>query len=129
MSTSFHPHTDDQTERVNRVLEEYLRHFVSSTHDDEDAWLPLAEFAYNNSAHEAVGETPFFLNYGRHPRMPTDVRPAETSVDTDATALADRMTALIARAKNACSWPANGLSAMLTPLDATSGLLLATRFF
>lgn len=56
------------------MLEEYLRHYVSPTHDDWDEWLPLAEFAYNNSVHEAVKETPFFLNHGLHPRLPGAVR-------------------------------------------------------
>lgn len=70
LSTAFHPQTDGQTERVNRVLEEYLRSFVNSTQSDWDEWLPLAEFAYNNSYHEAVGTTPFHLNYGRAPRLP-----------------------------------------------------------
>lgn len=62
MSTAFHPQTDGQTERVNRVLEEYLRHYVNPSQDDWDQWLSMAEFAYNNSVHEAVRETPFFLN-------------------------------------------------------------------
>jgi len=30
--------------------------------------LPSAEFAYNNQAHKDIKESPFFLEYGRHPR-------------------------------------------------------------
>ena len=30
--------------------------------------LPSAEFVYNNQAHEDIKESPFFLEYGRHPR-------------------------------------------------------------
>jgi len=30
--------------------------------------LPSAEFAYNNQAHEGIKESPFYLEYGRHPR-------------------------------------------------------------
>ena len=68
MSTAFHPQTDGQTERVNRTLEEMLRHYVSPTQDDWDLRLPCAEFAINNAFKAATGYTPFYLNYGRHPR-------------------------------------------------------------
>ena len=30
--------------------------------------LLSAEFAYNNQAHEGIKESPFYLEYGRHPR-------------------------------------------------------------
>ncbi len=70
MSTSFHPQTDGQTERVNRVLEEVLRHYVSPAQDDWDRLLPAAEFAVNNAWHASTQATPFELNYGDHPVMP-----------------------------------------------------------
>ena len=73
MSSSFHPQTDGQTERVNRVMEDMLRHFVSPTQDDWDKYLPIVEFAINGSKHESTRETPFFLNYGRHPHTPFTV--------------------------------------------------------
>ena len=73
LSTAFHPETDGQTERVNRVLEEMLRHYVGPLQDDWDLHLPMAEFAINNSVHASHGSTPFFLNYGQHPNTPVSI--------------------------------------------------------
>ena len=70
MSTSYHPQTDGQTERVNRVLEEALRGYVGALQTDWDFQLPSLQFAYNTAKHSSTGETPFFLNYGRHPIVP-----------------------------------------------------------
>jgi hypothetical protein len=84
LSNAFHPHTDGQTERVNGVLGEYMRLFVGPDHADWDGFLSPAEFSYNNSLHEAVGNTPFFLNYGRHPRLPSVFEPAEEVPAADA---------------------------------------------
>jgi hypothetical protein len=73
MSSAFHPQTDGNTERVNRVLEDMLRHFVDPAQSNWDALLPLVEFAINDSYHESVGNTPFVLNYGKRPRLPVDL--------------------------------------------------------
>ena len=73
MSTSFHPQTDGQTERVNRTLEEMLRSYVGFHHDDWDKKLSLMELAYNNSKHSSTGFSPFYLNYGQHPYLPLDL--------------------------------------------------------
>ena len=67
MSSAYHPQTDGQTERTNRVLEDMLRHYVSPTHHDWDEHLDMAEFAINDAWHESVQETPFMLNHGQHP--------------------------------------------------------------
>ena len=69
-STAFHPQTDGQTERVNRVVEEMLRAFTSPSQDDWDEQLAAAEFAINNAYHESTLTTPFMLNSGQHPRLP-----------------------------------------------------------
>ena len=38
-----------------------------------DELLALVEFAFNNARSESTGYTPFFLNYGKHPRVPAAV--------------------------------------------------------
>ena len=86
LSTAYHPETDGQTERVNQVLEQYLRMYVSYHQDDWDSWLPLAEFAYNNAEHSSTKQSPFFTNYGRHPRFDSiqikDASPAGQLIST-----------------------------------------------
>ena len=72
-STAYHPQTDGQSERANRTLEEYLRHFVSPRQDDWDDHLDLAEFAINNSINPSTGYTPFFMTYGHNPRTALDL--------------------------------------------------------
>ena len=73
MSTAYHPQTDGQTERVNRVLEEALRAYVDVWQTDWDCRLASMQFAYNTAKHSSTGETPFFLNYGRHPIIPSSL--------------------------------------------------------
>lgn len=70
MSTAFHPQTDGQTERMNRVVEETLRHYVNPTQTDWDDHLPLVEFAINDSKNISIGTTPFKLNYVWDMKLP-----------------------------------------------------------
>ncbi|QRV84414.1 Retrotransposable element Tf2 protein [Ceratobasidium sp. AG-Ba] len=49
LSTAFRPQTDGLAERLNQVVEIYLRHYVAYKQDDWVGILPMAEFAYNNS--------------------------------------------------------------------------------
>ena len=45
-STSFHPQIDGQAERVNALLELYLRHFVSANQKDWAKLLEIAQLIY-----------------------------------------------------------------------------------
>ena len=73
LSSARHAQTDGQTERVNRVIEDVLRHFVSPNMTDWDKRLCLAQFAINNAWHETVQQTPFYLNHGRAAATPLDI--------------------------------------------------------
>jgi hypothetical protein len=70
MSTSRHPQTDGQTERMNRTLEEMLRAFVAYDMRDWDTLLPAVEYAYNDSVQGSTQHTPFYMNYGFNPKAP-----------------------------------------------------------
>jgi hypothetical protein len=69
LSTAFHPQTDGQTERINSVLEQYLRIYVNYQQDNWSSLLPFAEFSYNNAEQSSTQKSPFFSNYGYHPSL------------------------------------------------------------
>jgi len=69
LSTVFYPQTDEQTERVNQELEQYLRMFIDHRQEQWPEWLGTAEFAYNNKAHSSTRMSPFKANYGQDPRI------------------------------------------------------------
>ena len=81
LSTANHPQTDGQTERVNAILEQYLRCFINSRQNNWVDLLPFAEFAYNNTLQQSTKQSPFFANYGFHPKF----NPIIPSVDKPTT--------------------------------------------
>lgn len=70
MSSANHAQTDGQTERINRTLEEMLRSYVNKAHTDWDKFLPLIEFAYNDTANSSTKLTPFQIDNGINPLRP-----------------------------------------------------------
>lgn len=71
LTFSYHPRANGQAERLNRVVEEAIRHFVGPSHDDWDTFLPHVEFSINSSRNESTGCTPFSLNRLTPPLSPT----------------------------------------------------------
>jgi transposase InsO family protein len=69
-SSTYHPQTDGQTERVNQVIEDMLRACAISFPEKWDECLKLAEFSYNNSYQESVRMAPFKALYGKKCRTP-----------------------------------------------------------
>ncbi|KAJ9699024.1 hypothetical protein PVL29_007877 [Vitis rotundifolia] len=69
-STAFHPQTDGQSERVIQILEDMLRACVLEFGGNWADYLPLAEFAYNNSYQSSIGMAPYEALYGRPCRSP-----------------------------------------------------------
>jgi hypothetical protein len=69
-SSAYHPETDDQTERVNQILEDMLRACVIHYDKNWDKCLSLVEFSYNNSYQASLKIAPFEALYGRRCRTP-----------------------------------------------------------
>ena len=59
---------------MNQTLEAYLRIFCNYEQDDWFDLLPLAEFAYNNATQESTKMSPFYANYGLHPRFMSQIQ-------------------------------------------------------
>ena len=72
-TTSYHPQCDGLVERFNGTLAQSLSMYVSSSQKDWDRYLNPVLFGYRISPSEVTGESPFFLLYGRQPRLPMDV--------------------------------------------------------
>jgi len=72
-STSNYPQTDGQTERVNGILEQYLRCFINEKQNNWVDLLPFAEFAYNNTLQQSINQSPFFANYGFNPKFSLEI--------------------------------------------------------
>ena len=94
IGSAYHKNTNAKAERVNGVLGDTLRAFANGRKDDWDVWLPYAVFAINNAASTLGGNlTPFFIDRGRHPRLPLSL-PDLRSDSEPPSAYAARMKAL-----------------------------------
>lgn len=69
-STTYHLQTDGQSERTIQTLEDLLRACVLEEGVRQGKYLPLVEFAYNNSYHSSIGMAPYEALYGRKCRSP-----------------------------------------------------------
>ncbi|KAH9686662.1 Endonuclease [Citrus sinensis] len=69
-STTFHPQTDGQSERIIQTLEDMLRACVMEFKGNWDNYLPLMEFAYNNNYQASNEMAPYEALYGRKCRTP-----------------------------------------------------------
>ena len=49
LGTTYHPEIDGKTERLNQVMEDMLRMYVMDNQTHWEKYIPLVEFAYNNS--------------------------------------------------------------------------------
>jgi transposase InsO family protein len=80
-SSTYHSQTNDQTERVNQIMEDMLRACVMEYPRSWDKNLSWAEFSYNNSYQEKLKMSPFEVLYGCRCRTPLNwIEPGEKMI-------------------------------------------------
>ncbi|KAL2087303.1 hypothetical protein ACEWY4_018362 [Coilia grayii] len=72
-TTAYHPMGNGQTERFNRTLGSMLRALPLASKQHWAQQIQTMIFAYNAIVHETTGYAPFYLMYGRVPRLPVDM--------------------------------------------------------
>ena len=71
-TTPYHPHTNGQTERVNRILVSILRKTIHDSKRDWDVKLTVALWAYRTTFKVTTQATSFSLVYGLEATLPIE---------------------------------------------------------
>ncbi|KAJ8010185.1 hypothetical protein DPEC_G00072360 [Dallia pectoralis] len=94
-TTPYHPMGNGSVERFNRTLGGMIRALTPGEKADWPRRLQTLTFMYNCAAHETTGYPPFYLMFGRVPRLPVDVLFRTVLHDSDVTSY-DKYVACLA---------------------------------
>ena len=68
-TAAYHPSSNGLVERINAQVGNTLRCIVQENPRDWDSFLPHVQFALNSAHHGGIGDSPYFILYGRDPTL------------------------------------------------------------
>lgn len=70
-----HPQSNGSVERAHARLAEFIRATEKEVEEDVswESKLKMASYCYNTTVHSTTGFTPYYLMFGRHPRLITSI--------------------------------------------------------
>ena len=71
-TTPYHPMGNGMVERFNQTLLNMMATLNEKQKGDWKSFVPSLTHAYNAAVHESTGFSPFYLMFGRHPRLAID---------------------------------------------------------
>lgn len=71
-STVYHPQSNGMVERFNGTFVPQLAKLQDKENNNWDEYLQPIVFAYNTGTHASTGYSPFQLQFGQNPKLPTD---------------------------------------------------------
>ena len=74
-TSAYHPETDGLSERFIHTLKTMIKAYSREENNqrDWDEKLQLLQFAYNTACHSTTKYSPYYLMYGRTPKIPIDL--------------------------------------------------------
>ena len=69
-TTGYQPQSNSSLERFHSYMNRALTFVVNRHKNNWDEWLEATLFTYRVTANETTSYSPFYLMYGRHPRLP-----------------------------------------------------------
>jgi len=71
-TTPEQPQSNSSLERFHQYLGQALTFVVNKHRDDWDEWIEPVLFMFRISANETSGHSPYYMLFGRHPRLPVN---------------------------------------------------------
>ncbi|KAJ8290620.1 hypothetical protein GJAV_G00015370 [Gymnothorax javanicus] len=73
VTTAYHPQSNSLTERFNQTLCTSLVKYTNKRQTDWDRHLPPVLLAYRSAVQASTKHSPFYLVYGRQPKLPVEL--------------------------------------------------------